>query len=867
MNSVPRRCSAVDGFRGGVSLGATGLWFLALALSPSVAWGVGVGRTPSVSNPAAAAGAADTTGPWSLLSQPVRVASPGQPTSGPHSATARFSLAQAAQWPLSFEPVSGAAAGDPQFSARGPGYSLAVGSAGAVIAVPSRPARGLADRRRGTDEAAAELGATPTTYRVLRVRFEGAREDAAAVTEEVLPGRIHHLVGRDPQGWTTGATAHARIRYPGIYPGVDVVYYGNQRELEYDLVVAPGANPDAVRLRFDGVQGVQTDAEGHLQLNSAAGAWRQRRPVAYQDGPSGREAVDVAYVTHADGSVGFAVGAYDARRRLVIDPVLAYATHVGGLGEDQCWDVAVDAAGAAYVVGETESLTLAGTHLLSTNAFQSTFQGGIAGAAGDAFVAKLAPDGNAFEWFTYLGGVDFDAAFTIALAAGNEPVVAGFTTSTNFPVTANAFQSEVRGLTNRFTLRRPLDGFVARLKADGSGLVASTLIGGDEADQVLALGLLNDTDVFLGGTTTSTNFPVTASAWQSTNAGAGDGFVAVLRLAASGSSLVFGSYLGGTSQDSIEGVAVEPGVAAHVIGITLSTNLLTKNAYQPTNAGFSDAFVARAALDGDASAPALTFSTYLGGETTDYGYRIGVAPGGTAWAVGETVSTTFPVAAALQSRNAGFSDGFITRFAADGQSLLSSTYFGGSSSDALWAVAGDGAGGVAVVGLSSSVDFPGLTTNALQFANAGLSDVLVARIEADGTNVTSTLYGGSGDDRGFGVALDAAGSLYVAGKVRSADFPVSSTNVAQATFGGGLSDGFVLKLANPPALAATLRAEQVDVSWAAPNPGFVLESRSVAAPQGPWARTAAAVTQEAGRHHVALPLSATNEVFRLRWSP
>lgn len=826
-----------------------------------MAWGVGLGR------PATAV--AEAGAPWTLLSQrlPETSASPARDAANSHLGAAA-TRALPARLPLAFAAVEGAEAGDPGFVARGPGYTILIGAAGAALAVPlpQVPAANAAEDEPSGRSFRRPAAAAPTVHRSLRVLFEGARTDVTGVAEAPLPGRLHRLIGRDARQWRTDLSAYARVRYPGIYPGVDVAFYGNQRELEYDLIVAPGASPDVVRLRFDGVRAVDLAADGQLNLTSAQGSWVQRRPVAYQEGPAGRETVTVGYRVAEDGRVGFVLGAYDARRALVIDPVLSYATLIGGLGEDQCWDLAVDGEGSAYLVGETESASFVGTRLLSTNAFQSVFQGGIAGAAGDAFVAKLSPDGQAFQWFTYFGGSDFDAAFTIALGAGGEPVIGGFTTSPNFPVTTGAFQSELRGATNRFTGRKPLEGFVARLKADGSALVASTLVGGDEADQVLALALLDDVNVWVGGNTTSTNFPVTAGAWQATNGGGIDGFAAVLRLTAEGSSEVFGSYLGGSDQDSVEGVAVEAGAAAHLTGITLSTNFPVKSAWQGFNAGGADAFVVSATV-ADPAAPALKYATYLGGEGNDYGYRLTPGPAGTAWVVGETASLAFPVSQALQTTNAGFSDGFLTRFSADGQALLSSTYFGGESSDALWSVAADAAGTIHVAGLSSSASLPGLTTNAVQPANAGLSDVLVARISADGQTASTTFYGAAGEERAYGIAVDTAGNTYVAGKARSVAFPVSSTNVAQATFGGGLSDGFVLKLVNEPALSVALRADLVEVTWPAPNAGFVLETRSAGAPQGAWTASTAATRTEAGRHRVEFPLSATNEVFRLRWSP
>lgn len=763
--------------------------------------------------------------------------------------------------PLAFEPVGAGAPSDADFLARGPGYHVFVGSGGALLALES--STGLESSTAGPGAARAARraagGAADRALQLVKVRFEGAQAGAAASLEAPQAGRVHRLIGSDPGRWQRNLSTHGRVLYRGVYPGIDVAYYGNGRELEYDFIVAPGADAAVARLRFDGVKSSRVDAQGQLVLDTGNGVLVQRRPVAYQDGPRGRTPVDAAYTVHDDGSIGFKVGDFDAARALVIDPVLSYATFFGGLGFDQCWDIAVDAAGAAYITGETESPSFTNVVIRSDKAFQTRFQGGLYAVAGDAFVAKLAPDGTAFEWVTYLGGSDLETAFSVALASGDEPVIGGFTTSTNFPTTLRAFQRSVPGVTNRFTARHPLAGFVTHLKADGSGLVGSTIFGAEGEDQVLDVAMLEDGSIAAIGSTTSSNLPIRGAAVQRVFGGIKDGFLA--RFSADCSDLLMSTYLGGSGSDSAEGVAVDRAAGViHVAGITLSTNFPVHLALQSTNAGGADAFVAGfRASDG-----ARVYSTYLGGAATDYAYRVAVDPGGAPWVVGQTFSSDLPVVGGIQSTNAGGGDGFAAKLSPDGQSLQYATYLGGPFEDGIWDVAVDGGGAVHFSGVSFSLTMTGVSTNtSLQATNAGGADILVARLDPSGA-LSATFYGGSGDDIGYGVAVDTAGNTYLTGRARSVAFPVSGTNVAQSTYGGGRADAFVMKLSEPPALAAARTSQGLQLSWPAPNPGFVLESAQSGAAAAAWSVLPAVATRVGDRNVVVLPASAGDQLFRLK---
>ncbi len=776
---------------------------------------------------------------------------------------ARSEDAQAglARWPLVFEKADECAPGDADFVARGPGYLVFVGPGGALLGL--RPGAGSgAGHPRGDGNPADDSasGEPRRGYGLVGVRLDGARLDARATEELPQEGRVHRLKGRDPTRWQTNLRAVGRVRYHGVYPGIDVAYYGKGRELEYDFIVAPGASAEAARLRFEGVQGCEVDAAGQLRLATASGDLIQRRPVAYQLGPRGRERVKVAYRKNADGTVGFSLGEHDPRRELVIDPVLSYATYVGGTGFDRVWDLVVDGNGAAYVAGETESPDFSRLRIVSTNAFRTNYQGGLANVAGDAFVAKLAPDGAAFEWLTYLGGSDMDVALALALAAGGEVVVGGFTTSTNFPVTPGAFQPAVTGETNRHTLRKPLEGFVARLTADGSGLVAATLIGGTLEDQVIDLAMLPFDRIAAVGMTSSTNFPAAVGgAGSVASSGGSDAFVVIF--SPDLATLQQARLLGGSGRDSIEGVAVDPAAGLlHVVGITTSTNLPVASAAHPAWLGGTDAFAAGLR----ATDLTAAYTTYLGGGFEDYAYRATLGLGGTVWLVGATTSTNLPIVGGIQTTNAGLSDGFVMQLSGDGQTVMFSTYLGGASSDSLWDVAEAGAGAVQVAGQTWSATVTGLSTNSLQSTNAGQSDVLLARLNPGAGTLETTLFGGAGEERAHTVGVDPAGNVYVAGQVRNGAFRANTNTVVQTAFGGGESDGFVMKVARLPSLAIVPGAAGLHVSWAAPNPGFILESSTAGAGDG-WETEAVSTPVEHGRHVHRPSGSGTNRLFRLRW--
>ncbi len=687
---------------------------------------------------------------------------------GPPAASVRDRIAEDyGRLPLRFEANRGQVDPRVEFVSRGAGYSLFLTPTEAVLSLARGKGGGAAasasDRAGGGADASA----------VVRMRLLGANPSPAVEGIDRLPGVTNYLNSRR---WSTGVPGFARVRYSEVYPGVDLVYYGNQRKLEYDFVVAPNIDPRAIALKFGGAGELRVDRRGDLVIDTRGGELRQKRPVVYQRVAGGRRAVPARYVLNGDRRVGFEVGSYDRSKPLVIDPVLSYATFLGGAGSETPNGIAVDADGNAYVTGSTGS-----TDFPTATALQGT-KG--AGAGTDAFVTKLNPAGSALIYSTYLGGGGADVGRGVAVDAGGA-YVAGSTASTDFP-TANAVQAtKGAGATT--------DAFVSKLNADGSALVYSTYLGGGLAD--IAFGVAVDSgSAYVAGSTASTNFPTASPVQAAKGAGATtDAFLT--KYSAAGSALTYSTYLGGGLADTAFGVAVESG-NAYVAGQTASTNFPTLDAFQAANAGGTDAFV----TSYNAAGSAFGYSTYLGGSGADNADGIAVRSA-SAYVTGDTDSADFPTATPLQPAYAGGGDAFITKYIAGGSAFSYSTYLGGGSFDGGNGIAVDSSGRASVVGSTSSGNFPARSPLAIQEGNA---DFFAAQVNAAGSDLGySTSLGGSASESGIAIAVDGAGSAYLTGSSNfyaEGDFATTSpTSPFQPNNKGG-TDAIVAKIsADDPA--------------------------------------------------------------------
>ena len=404
------------------------------------------------------------------------------------------------------------------------------------------------------------------------MKLDSANRPRRAIGLEKLPGISNYFIGNDPAQWHTNVPQYARIQFEGVYPGIDQVWYGNQRRLEYDFVVAPGADAKQIQVAYEGVESLRVEANGDLVLRTALGEMRQQKPRVYQEIGGRQVEVAAQYAIVARNRVSFELAGYDRKRGLRIDPVvLAYSTYLGGSDTDAGGGIAVDGTGSAYITGCTTSTS---TNFPTQSPYQATYQGGY-----DVFVTKLTPAGNALAYSTYLGGSGNDQGSGIAVDAAGYAYVTGSSTSYNFP-TQLPYQATLKGSTNVF---------VTKLTPAGT-LAYSTYLGGSGNDQGNGIAVDGAGSAYVAGQTKSTNFP-TRSAYQAMLKGTANAFVT--KLTPSGNALAYSTYLGGTSSDSANGIAVDAAGSAYVTGTTASPNFPTQLPYQATLKGSTNVFVTK----------------------------------------------------------------------------------------------------------------------------------------------------------------------------------------------------------------------------------------------------------------------------------
>jgi len=673
-----------------------------------------------------------------------------------------------------------------------------------IVAAPAGAAGGaryLAHGVAGTLAFAPSevvLGAPAATRRApVSVRFAQASPDVELEATGRLAGTVNYLLGNDPTWWRRDVPTYTEVRYAGLWSGIDLHYEGTMRALKGTYTVAPGADPSRIAWRYEGADSVRLDAAtGSLVVNAGGRTLTEQAPVAWQEDGGRRIPVAAAFSLSAGGEASFALGAYDPARPLVIDPYLVYATLIGGSDGDEGRDIAVDAAGFLYVTGHTESDDLPGA-----GPPQASYGGPASGAnLGDAFIAKLDPDGETLVYMTYLGGALSDAADAIAIDADGNAYVTGSTVSEDFP-TVNPFQAD-RGAQ---TCGSPpcSDAFVAKLNAAGNALVFSTYLGGNKEENValtdfgtrsISVGIAIDAtrNVYVTGTTVSTDFPTPGGA-STTPAGLADIFVAKLNPA--GTAVLYGTLLGGTGADYSGDIATGSNGTVFITGSTLSSNFPVKAALFGTSGGATDAILARinTAATGGAS---VVWATYLGGSSTDKGFGLIVDGTGAVLACGVTQSLNFPTANPFQAVNGGATtpskeDAWVARVDAAGTALQYSTYLGGSGSDIAYAIERDAGNHAFITGRTFSDDFP--TREACQARRYGSSDLLVARINpsaaGDASLIYSTFLGGNASDIAYGIAVDADRTVYVTGGTGGANndtFPITGVIGPNGTTGGAL---------------------------------------------------------------------------------
>ena len=736
--------------------------------------------------------------------------------------------------PMSFEENRGQTSSNVRFISRGQGYELFLTPEEAVLELRDSKPLDLSPRKRTASLKALRAARQKTKTSVIRMRLAGANSKTEMAGLSQLPGRTNYFIGSDSKHWRMDLPSYARVKYSGIYPGIDLVFYGNRRQLEYDYVVSPGADPKAIALDVTGARKLRINTRGNLAMTVPGGEVELQKPIVYQEVNGERREIAANYALSGDHRVNFAVADYDRSKPLIVDPVLNYSTYLGGSDfGDEALGIAVDpVSGDAYVVGVTSSSTFPTT---SANAYASAAPGGTT-SIGAVFVTELNSTGTAELYSTYLGGSVGEFGFGIALDGVGNAYVTGLTLSTDYPTTASAYIAAPA--TNPFG-----SGFISVINTSQSGvssLVYSSYLGGTNGDYGNSIAADSTQNAYVTGITYSPSISTTG-AYQTTAPDGTDGnaFLTRIDTTKSGSaSLIYSTYLGGTGANAAnllyadQGWGIAAGSSkAYIVGTTSSTDFPTVNGYQTNpNGGNTAGTIFVSEIDTTQTGPtSLAYSTYLSGEALDEGYAIALGQNGVAYITGSTDSLQFPITnGAFQTT--GYASGvayvsLIDTTQSGASSLKYSTFLGGNDSDSGQGIQVDSAGNAYVAGATDSLTPPNtipngafpLTPGALQTNSSNTEGTaFVSEISPNGAGaadlVYSTLFGGSGDnsipDRAFGIALDSANNAYIGGQTASTDFPAYPNPGAFQTSltgsdGSSIASAFVAKLTLTPTVVVS----------------------------------------------------------------
>lgn len=673
----------------------------------------------------------------------------------PNSTKSRMPFEEFVNFPLTFVPNVGQTRDKIRFLSSKPGCQIGFSSDEVLFVFTGK---GMRNESVGT---------------VLSLQFIGSNRSARITSRREDSNKSHYFIGNDAAKWRTDVLNYREIVYEELWPGIDLVFYGDNGKFKYDVVVKPGANPSDIRFLYRGAERLSLNEEGDLQIHTSLGMLVEEKPVSYQIIDGSKVVVESAFLL-PDGqdacTYGFAIdNDYRPDLELIIDPMfLLYSTYLGGSDTDIGFGIAVDNQDNAYITGQTLSLDFP----ITPGAFQSGKDG-----SSSVFVTKVNASGTALIYSTFLGGTSSDLGRSIAIDTFGQAYVTGQTLSPDFPITAGAAQPFISGTQ---------DAFVTKLSSNGGSLVYSTFLGGEGVDTGFAIAVNSSGNAYVAGGTFSANFPVINEIQP---------FIAnehafVTKLDPAGSSLEYSTLLGGHGLDEAHGIAVDAAGDAYVTGSTTSPDFpTTPGAFQISLTGVIAVFVSKISASGSN----LTYSTYLTGNGDDEGRGIAVDELGQAYVTGSTTSFDFPTTPGVfqPGYTGGASDAFVTKLSPEGNYLVYSTFLGGSESDA-----GNGitlrSGFAYVTGSTTSLNFP-TTPDALQSFPHGGGDAFITQLNIQGNEVVFSSYiGGSSSDVGNAIAVDSSGCVFVTGQTFSTDFPITPGAFQQFLHGG--SDAFVIRI-------------------------------------------------------------------------
>jgi len=703
---------------------------------------------------------------------------------------------------------------------------------GSIFFTPSEVVLALMDKKetKFKDDESASSSASENT-KVVRVEYLNAEKNPVVEGLELLPGVANFMVGSDKKAWLANAPTYAGVIYRTLYPGVDLRYEGAEGSLKSTFTVAPGADSALIQWQYKDAGNVSLDADGNLRIKlpaKKAGETEtilvEHAPVAWQERDGQRVDVAVQYVITQKGEISFVFPqGYDVSLPLTIDPVLTYGTYLGGNGSDRGKAITTDSDGNAYVTGYSSC----GSSFPLVNPIQ---QGGA--GAHDVIISKISADGHTLLFSTCIGGAGDETGFGIGVDAQGQIAVAGETKSTDFPIVGGI--ATYGGDAGLCTVDAPCqDNFLLSLNAAGTAIRFSTYLGGDGREEFGGLAIDSTGKIVVVGSTTSTNFPAvnaydnsyatggtcssTSPCWDAT-------FTRIDPSLTGTNAILYSTYLGGITRDKAFGVTLDDSGKAYIIGSSDSDSYPTRNALQAIRNGSYDVVITEIdpSLSGDAS---FLYATYLGTSSSDSGYAIARDSSGSLYLTGRTSSARFPLRDPLQYQShastncAGSScyEAFVTKLNIATNTIVYSTYLGGSADEEAYGIAVDSYGRAYVTGFTESTDFP--TASPLQSTKGTdgcgappCADAFLSVIEPNGqTFAYSTYLGGSGEDIASGLTLDTVGNVYVVGQTYSTDF-VTTPNAYDLSNTNNNADAFIVKIAALSAPASVNPSVTIPVS-------------------------------------------------------